>query len=259
MPSLNMESGIRMPLALYALLALADVVFRAAAPEWEPVVKPLLMPVLAWWFWRACSSLPSGEGSATAASADPVARSRKRLMAWTLAALFFSWLGDVFLLGSTELRFLLGLSAFLLAHLAYLGAFSSGPQRPPEQPGAGRSGLAGIPWAILPVLGFAGLLVGRLWPALGEMRIPVLAYATVIAAMALGALHRYGKVTTASFSWTAFGACTFVVSDATIAWNKFGDPFAAAGPIIMLTYTAAQGMIAYGLYRQLASAAPARA
>lgn len=250
-----------MPLALYALLAVADVVFRAAAPEWEPVVKPLLMPALAWWFWRACSvhatsATPHPPGGLAGASVEAKADAvpRKRLMASVLAALFFSWLGDVFLLGNTETRFLLGLTAFLLAHLAYLAAFSTGPQRPAEQPGSGRSGLAGIPWAILPVLAFAGVLVGRLWPALGDMRGPVVAYATVIAAMALGALHRYGKVSTASFAWTAAGACTFVVSDATIAWNKFGEPFAAAGPLIMATYTAAQGMLAYGLYLQLATA-----
>ncbi|NNF87904.1 MAG: hypothetical protein HKM97_05225, partial [Acidimicrobiia bacterium] len=42
---------------------------------------------------------------------------------WMLAALVLSALGDVFLLGSSEARFLGGLGSFLTAHLVYGIAF----------------------------------------------------------------------------------------------------------------------------------------
>jgi hypothetical protein len=48
----------------------------------------------------------------------------------------------------------------------------------------------------------------------------------------------------------ALGACTFVLSDATIAWNKFGQAFSAAGPMIMVTYLAAQAWIVSGIVAQ---------
>src|SRR3989441_7334022 len=47
---------------------------------------------------------------------------------WLVAALAFSLLGDVFLMLPADL-FLAGLAAFLVAHLAYIGAFA-GPVLP---------------------------------------------------------------------------------------------------------------------------------
>src|SRR5690349_3844675 len=50
---------------------------------------------------------------------------RSNLKKWIIAALFFSWLGDVLLMlqDDNELFFLLGLSVFLLAHIFYIFFF----------------------------------------------------------------------------------------------------------------------------------------
>jgi len=225
-------TSTRSAFSLYLLLAAIEVAFRAFWPEGEVVVKPLLMPALAWWLWRASRQ---GEGS------------WGKLEKWTMAALFMSWLGDVFLLGQTDTRFMLGLASFLLAHLAYVVAFNLGPTRKTQNE---KQGLAAIPWVVLPLGLFAAGLVLVLWPNLGDMRAPVLVYAAVIATMAIASFHRFRRVPARSFILVALGACTFVLSDATIAWNKFGQAFSAAGPLIMITYLAAQGWIVSGIVAQ---------
>ena len=39
---------------------------------------------------------------------------------WILLGLFFSWLGDIFLMNEGDKFFLAGLSAFLIAHILYI-------------------------------------------------------------------------------------------------------------------------------------------
>ena len=51
---------------------------------------------------------------------------------WLLVALVFGLAGDVFLLGESDTRFRLGLAAFLVGHLAYVGSFIQLGARPAE-------------------------------------------------------------------------------------------------------------------------------
>jgi len=227
----------RIFLHLYTVACMVDIYSRAAGQgSWEMLVKPLLMPLLiAWFFFSA-----------------PV---RTALERWTLAALAFSWGGDVLLLFAdrSEGWFIAGLGSFLLGHLCYIQAFRQGPflfapttfgEQAPER------GLRPIAWTALPVLAFAGFLIWTIWPYLGEMAVPVSIYALVIASMAVAALNRYRKVPSASFGMVLAGALIFVVSDSTIAWNKFYQPFDAAGPAIMVTYLTAQLLITAGVLAQ---------
>jgi len=96
---------------------------------------------------------------------------------WVLAALCLGWVGDVSLVSGRRTWFLVGLAAFLLSHLAYIGAFA-----------------AVRPNAVVALIAAAGLLVPAamvarwLWPHLGtDMRGPVLAYLAVISAMVAAA------------------------------------------------------------------------
>jgi uncharacterized membrane protein YhhN len=99
--------GSSLLLALYCLILAAEI-FAALTPSagLEYFFKPLLMPVLILYF---LSGLP-GRGPV----ALPVA-----------AALFFSWLGDLFLLfdKTRPFFFVCGLTAFLAAHVFYIFYF----------------------------------------------------------------------------------------------------------------------------------------
>lgn len=77
-----------------------------------------------------------------------------------------------------------------------------------------------------------------LWPVLGELKAPVFFYITVISAMALMAIFSNYPALSVSI-----GAFSFLISDATIAINKFLVPFSASGPVIWITYILAQVLL----------------
>jgi len=126
---------------------------------------------------------------------------------WIVAGLALGVVGDIALLGKTDRAFLVGLGAFLLGHIAYIVAMAT--IRDPREWLADASWLAAIPAAI------AIAVVVRLWPRLGSMRIPVIAYALVIATMVVGAIAlRADRILCA-------GACLFFASDLSVARDKF--------------------------------------
>jgi uncharacterized membrane protein YhhN len=157
------------------------------------------------------------------ASADPHA-SR-----WLMTALALSLLGDVYLMLPGD-RFIAGLSAFLLAHVAYIFAFDV-------------SAKSGLLWLLL-VLVVSSPFALRILRAVTDpaMRNAVAVYMAVIGFMAASAL--------ASGSWAAtVGAVLFVVSDLTIAWDRFVRPFPAARMMIIVTYHLGQWGLVEGLLR----------
>ncbi len=148
--------------------------------------------------------------------------------------LALSLVGDVFLmLPGDKLR--QGLSAFLVAHLAYIAAFSlSNPFALPQ-----------LVW-LLPFLVFVAAIVAAVWNRLGNLRIPVLIYAAVISVMAWRALMRHEAPViprqTAFFG--LWGGCLFVVSDAVVALRRFGRGFPGSLQLELVTYWVAQSLIA---------------
>lgn len=214
-------------LYFFWLIALLNI-----AGEWleyrplEYATKPLLMIALGLWYYRA-----------TAASRTPT---RKLI----LIALAFSWAGDVFLMGNTELFFLLGLVSFLITHVLYIIGFRKEVGLVQGETLLRKQPLAALPVLLLP----AGLLIlvfNHIEPA---MKIPVVIYSSVITVMVLAALSRYGKVSRESFRMVSAGAVLFMLSDSLIALNKFyfSDGMWKAGFLIMLLYIAGQFMIARG-------------
>lgn len=164
-----------------------------------------------------------------------------------LAALFFSWAGDLFLLfDSRETNyFILGLLSFLTAHIFYILLFLK--LKKALQPHRKWN-----PLIILLLLLYTGSLFVLLYPTLGALKIPVIIYAAVLCSMLLTALHAFSLQTTAGKNVIA-GAVLFVASDSLLAINKFYQPFSAASLAIMGTYGLAQLAIVAGLTKCMRS------
>ncbi len=191
------------------------------------ISKPLLMPSLALWLLKETRGLQSPLRTA-----------------W-LIGLLFSMLGDILLMFSGGTFFLLGLSAFLLAHLFYIGGIAKGLRE--------RSGflLKNAVW-ILPFLLFPILFLYWLMEGIPvAMRIPVAVYAIVIATMALSVANLKGYISNKIF-WTMMsGAILFVLSDSLIAANKFGHAFEGARVAVIGTYMLGQWLLVLGVSRVL--------
>lgn len=159
-----------------------------------------------------------------------------------LAALILSLFGDCFLLfasGSTYF-FIYGLLAFLAAHILYSFAFFRDFKNDPQGPKL-------FGHLMLFVMGVFSLSYYT-WirDYLNDLRVPVMAYMFVISIMAILAGYRYRRVNLLSFRMIYSGAIFFVISDSTLAYNKFVAPFPFSGVVIMGTYMLAQYLITIG-------------
>lgn len=152
-----------------------------------------------------------------------------------LIGLLLSLAGDVFLMLPRD-RFVAGLVSFLLAHLAYLAAFTAGVR------------LAARPMFFIAYALVGAVLLSFLWSRLGNLRIPVLLYVAVILAMAAQAAVRASLLGTTAALLAAVGAALFVISDSLLAFDRFRGRFASAQALIMTTYIAAQLLIAMSLH-----------
>ena len=149
-----------------------------------------------------------------------------------VAGLLLSALGDLLLELSPSL-FIAGLGAFLVAHVAYIGAFVSRTHTPAL--------LHALPVAAFGILTFLWLL-----PRLGSMTVPVLVYVVVICTMMwrAWALLADADLERRSAWFAALGASSFGISDALVAWNRFVEPVLALQVLLMLLYWAGQWSIA---------------
>ena len=145
----------------------------------------------------------------------------------------FSVTGD-FLLESSPDMFVFGLAAFLIAHLFYIGAFVKRNHN-----------LKLFPLILLAAFGIVVLYL--LYPTLGKMTIPVIAYLVVILVMCWRALAQNNYDEFAIYA--AAGSIFFVISDSIIAFNKFYVEIPLARWMIMVTYWAAQSLIFYSAYK----------
>lgn len=143
--------------------------------------------------------------------------------------LFFCMLGDGLLVWFT-----VGLFAFLIGHLFYVTAFIS------------RWRFSVIRFFMLiPILAYASFMSWHLIEALIRadnyiLAASVLFYIIVISFMAWSAIMTGNKPATA-------GALLFAASDSILAWDRFVSEVVFAGPLIMITYYAAQFLIASSL------------
>lgn len=156
-----------------------------------------------------------------------------KLRRLVLVGLVLSLAGDVALLWPKE-GFLPGLVSFLLAHLAYLVAFTR------VQP------LAALRLPFLVYAAVAGGILALLWPGVPPaLRMPVVAYVVCLASMAAQAGVVWRAVPAAPGAVVlALGGALFVCSDALLATNRFALPLPLSSLWILATYWAAQWCIA---------------
>ena len=205
------------PLLLPALIVSAALAI-AAAP-WA-----LDLPVLAWVFKPLATMI-------VIAHAWQRGHDRPTVRRWVLVGLVWSLVGDVALLWPKR-GFLPGLVSFLLAHMAYLVAFTRGLR------------LAQRPGSFVVYAAIAAVILALLWPGVpGALRAPVVVYVVALSAMAAQAalLWRSGA---ARGAVVALGGALFMGSDTLLAINKFMLPLPAASLWILATYWAAQWCIA---------------
>lgn len=160
--------------------------------------------------------------------------SRRRLRGAELgliAALLFAWAGDIFLSNAGSSSFVIGLAAFLLAHIVYLVLF------------LGSVRTRRIPWATaVLVVWWVGMLV-VLHNDLGSFLVPLAVYGLAL-----------GSSTAAAFATNptiAAGALLFLASDTSLAWALFAPTGAwwNSDAVIMFLYTAGQLLIVLGFLR----------
>lgn len=219
----SMKSKI---LLLFFVVSLAELVAVALGMEkLQWVFKPLIMIVLGVYYYTQSNNAQISKA--------------------VVAAIIFSWVGDVSLMfqSNGEVYFIIGLGAFLVAHVFYVLAYH---QHIDKTEGAGLHGIQKFRFSLPIVLAGTGLIT-ILYAHLGNLKIPVTLYAIVLMVMTLQALFRYGYTHTISFWFVFVGALLFMISDSMIAVNKFLSSFELAGLSIMATYILAQFLIIKGL------------
>jgi uncharacterized membrane protein YhhN len=152
---------------------------------------------------------------------------------WFIVALVLSLLGDVFLMVPRDL-FVAGLTAFLLAHIAYIiGLWTDGVSALPFALGCAAVAIAAL------VVGGRVLRSVRAGPQ-ADLALPVGAYMVVISLMVASAAGTEEPLALG-------GAAVFFCSDALIAWDRFVTRRAWHGLAIMVTYHVAQAGLTLSL------------
>jgi uncharacterized membrane protein YhhN len=190
--------------------------------------KILLMPALCYFVWQKAMIVFD-----------------KKLL---FAALFFSWLGDCFLLLKINPNFfLLGLGSFFLAHVSYIIFFNKNGNLPKI------NGLN----IIIFLMAFLnlGFMLSQLLPVIdAPMRAPVIAYGTILTVALCSCTLMQAKIEQ-RWQFLFFGIILFIISDSLIAFYRF-KPEAVVliasqiSLLIMLTYVVAQGMIIFSLSKK---------
>ena len=207
-------------LIIDAMLELATTVW--SLPVLHLITKPLLMVLLAGYFLSIVNT------------------QKGNLKYVLLLALFFSWLGDCFLIYKEDtLFFMLGLGSFLLAHIAYIVSFIKF-KKVITYPA--------ITSLVVVFIIYTLVLMYVLWSGLGQMKIPVVIYAIVLTLMGItGVVHNI-RVNILP----VIGVVLFIISDSLIAYTKFVGPLYVSGLLIMATYIMAQFLIIQGLSKRWA-------
>ena len=163
------------------------------------------------------------------------------LKKWILLALLFSWTGDVLLMfhQNDQLFFLLGLSAFLVAHIFYIVFFHLIRVR---------ERLKSNLLLLLVVVIYYAMLIGFLSPYLGDMKLLVRIYGIVISFMFLLAMHMLFIKNKIAGRLMMMGASLFVISDSILAINKFYQPFEMAGATFIHTLKSSARIMILQMY-----------
>ena len=162
-----------------------------------------------------------------------------------IAALTFSWIGDIILLFTDkgELYFIVGLVAFLISHLIYIVLFNK--QIKPKN-----TRNKAVYWVgVTVIIVYLMVMLSVLLPSLGDLKIPVFVYAMVISTMLLFAFKGFLIWHKPANWYILIGAIVFVSSDSILAFDKFYSPIVMNSFFIMITYLLAQYLIVTGILK----------
>lgn len=204
----------------FVILAVVNLIgLRSDDTKVNRRTKPLLMPLLALAYWLAM-------------------RGNESFALFLVIALLCGFLGDTFLLGTTQKLFTCGLLAFLAGHIFYILLFLD------------RTELSTLPLLgfILPLVVYVllfWLVIKKLYPSLKKEDKPgVTVYMIAILLMNYAALQ-FGLVGNSYLPFV--GSIFFVLSDTMLAFQHFkfrSTPFSRIA--IMSTYLVAQMLITFG-------------
>ena len=158
-----------------------------------------------------------------------------------VAAQLFGCAGDILLMPSSDVLFLVGMAAFLIGHLFYMTLFG----------GISWRGLQLLQWLIAIVaMGSVVTLLVKGIGIQGELFWPMVIYGfalTMLVFSALAGVLRMPRGSRATWWILLAGALLFTFSDACIAMGMFGVmKFALRHFLVMFTYLAAQALLAVG-------------
>jgi uncharacterized membrane protein YhhN len=185
-------------------------------------VKPVLMPLL------ALTAL---------AAAGSTERKEVRLL---VLALLLGCVGDIFLIYDGFLLFVAGMVAFLSGHICYMCLFG----------GKSWKGFTAKTW-IPAIIAMAALTAGLIVAigVNGAMLAPMCVYGFALMLLIFSTLAGVFRFKTATWWILLVGALLFTFSDSLIAIGTFNGDFPGREFLVMLTYIAAQTLLAIGAVR----------
>lgn len=210
---------------VYLVIAVITITTRVLEiDEIQNMFKPMLMPILMIFVFVN-------------------SRFRTVYSRYILFALFFSMLGDIFLMPYFDI-FIFGLASFLIAHVFYIFAFL----RNNKLIEGIRKGKLSMTALIIAFLVLIFVLVQSMLASNTDfvLIIAVVVYASVITFMVLTSISSFYNHKTFEKKLILIGAILFMLSDSIIAINKFVLPIPLSGLWIMSTYTLAQWLIIVG-------------
>ena len=191
------------------------------------------------WIAKLVASLAFVALAMLTLTCEPAIALWREYQLYMIVGLVLGLVGDIALLGKSQGAFLVGLTAFLLGHIAYIVGFAQ--LAPPST------------WldvrALIPLV-VGGTALRMLWPRLGEMRVPVIAYVIAIVTMMAAALAA-GRVTAIPYDNRVLlvaGAALFFVSDLAVARDKFVGASFVNRAWGLPAYYAGQLLIAWSLW-----------
>ena len=201
--------------ALYAFL-LADIFaisFHKPHLRWF-IGKSELMPILALFYWCNAPEV--------------------------MAALFFGWIGDLFLLKKEKtVYFLAGTAAFLIGHIFYILTFAKISNFYKNVPP--------FAWLILAVgivLLFAAYFIVLQYKKI--MILPGLIYYSAVIFLNFTIACCYSHLNQTAFTVTLLGSLLFLISDSLLALRSIAKKLPPHTPLIILTYVPAQFLLIMG-------------
>ena len=150
------------------------------------IAKPAIVMSLIFLFQKESENIPSKQKG------------------FVLFALFFSVVGDILLMFTekSELFFIFGLVAFLIAHCCYTLVFF-------KQRTKGNWRL----YILMMLIVYAGFFLALIKSSLANLLLPVVLYILVILTMAYTSFLRKGAVSQQSYLLVVIGALLFLISD----------------------------------------------